>query len=101
MGGFADQRDAVAAEGLWTLDGEGEQVAPGLDAHASKDRMRLLLDRGGQLRVAQAAKPLCFSRRRDPDDAGAVAGQGHEHARAMWRVELGRDIAMRPCVADV
>ena len=63
--------------------------------------MRLLLDRGGQFLVAQAAKPLGVRRRRDPDDAGAIAGQGHEHARAMRRVELGRDVAMGPRVADV
>src|SRR3954468_23076885 len=63
--------------------------------------MRLLLDRGGQFLVAQSAKPFGLRRRRDPDDAGAIAGQGHEHARTVRRVELGRDVAMGPRVADV
>ncbi|MFK4683966.1 hypothetical protein ABIF39_005723 [Bradyrhizobium diazoefficiens] len=52
MGGFADQRDAVAAEGFRTFDRQRKQVAAGLDRHASQDGMRLLLDRGGQLVVA-------------------------------------------------
>ena len=47
----------------------------------------------GQFVVAQRHQPLGFLRRGDPDDAGAIAGQRHEHARAMRRVEFGRDVA--------
>ena len=60
MGGFADQRDAVAGELLGPLDRQREQMAAGLDLDAAEDRMRLLLARLGQFVVAQRHQPLGF-----------------------------------------
>ena len=41
MGGFADQRDAVAGEVRGSLDRQRKQVAPGFDLDAAENRMRL------------------------------------------------------------
>ena len=38
---------------------------------------------------------------RNPDHAAAIAGQGHEHAGALRRVKLGRDILVRTQWRDV
>ena len=54
-----------------------------------------------QFVVAQRDQPFGFPGRGDPHHAAAVAGQGHEHARAVRGVKLGRDISMRPRMADV
>ena len=72
-----------------------------LDRDAAENGMRLLLDGVRQLVVVERDQPLGLLRRRHPDHAAAVAGQGHEHARAVRRVKFGRDVLVRPGMADV
>ena len=69
--------------------------------NATEDRMRLPLGGRGQRVVVERVKPLRLLRRRDPDDAAAVAGQGHEHAGALRRMEFGRDLMVRTRMGDV
>ena len=49
----------------------------------------------------QRHQPLGLLRRRDPYDAGAIAGQRHKYAWALRGMKLRRDISMRPRMADV
>ena len=63
--------------------------------------MRLLFGGVRQFVVAQRHQPLGFLCGGYPHHAAAVAGQGHEHARTLRRVELGRDILVGAGMADV
>ena len=101
VGGFANQRDAMPGKLLGLLDRERKQMPSGLDTDAAEDRVRLRFRGFGQFVVAQRDQPLGFLRRRDPHHAAAVAGQRHENAGPLRGVKFGRDISMRPRMADV
>src|SRR5262249_21143299 len=100
MRGFADQHDSISRELPRPLDHKRKQIATGFDLYASEDRMGLLLGRFRQLLVAECDQPLSLPGARDPNHAAAIAGQRHEHTRTLGRVKLGRDIPVRPRMAD-
>ena len=78
----------------------GNTMPSGLDLDAAEDGMRLPL--GGVATVLRRPAPSAASAsvgRADPDHAAAIAGQRHEHAGALRRVKLGRDILVRPANA--
>src|SRR5581483_4975938 len=96
--GFADERDAVAAEGAGRRGAEREYAAAGLDLDLAEDRMDGAFDCRRQLGVVERGRFVGDMRREHPDEARAVAGQRHDGALAGWRVEFGRGVVMRPRV---
>ena len=101
MRGFADQRDAIFRDLRGPLDRKRKFVAAGLDRGTAEDRVRLLFDRQRKFLVIERDQPLGLVGRDDPDHAAAIAGQGHEHARAVRRMKFRRDVLVRAGMADV
>ncbi len=101
MGGFADQRDAMAGEFVGAFDRQRKHVASGFDLDAAENGVRLPFRGLGQFVVAERHQPLGLARRGNPHHAAAIAGQGHEHARALRGVKLGRDAVVGPRMRNV
>src|SRR5947209_18335402 len=101
MRGLADQGDSVCREFCRMLDRQRKHMATRLDTQPPKDGMRLPFGGCRKLSIAEHHPPRGLGMRHDPDDAGSIARQRHEHAGALRGVEFRRDVAMRPRMADV
>ena len=93
MGGFADQRDAVLREAARQGRGERKDLAARLDRDAAEHRLHPVLDLAATASASSSAPSARRLRTHDPDQAGALAGQGHLREGPGLGVELGRDIA--------
>ena len=76
-------------------------MASSLHPDTTEDGVRLLFRRFGQLVIAEGKKPLGLLRRYNPHHAAAIVRQRDEDAGPLWRVKLGRDVVVRPRMADV
>src|SRR3954449_2419123 len=101
MRGLADQRGAVLRELPGLLDCKRKQMPSRFDADTAENGMRLPFGGLRQLVIAQRDQPFCFPGRGNPYHAAALAGQRHEYAWTLRRVKFGRNISMRPRMANV
>src|SRR5258708_7806755 len=101
MGSLADQRDAGFGKLPGLLDRKGEQMASRFDTDAAENGMRLFFCGLGQLVIGKRHQPFGLLRCCNPDHAGAVAGQRDKYAWTLRGVKLGRDVSVRPRMADI
>src|ERR1700722_6601157 len=101
MGGFADQRDAMAAELSGLFDHKWKQMPSRFHRDTAENGMRLPFGRFQQFTVGQRHQPFGLAWRGNPHYAAAIAGQWHKYARPLRGVKFRRDISMGPRMADV
>ena len=102
MRGFADQRDAVLWQIAWAARSRAETDAvPArrwMRPRMECDCVSAASDNSSSLSAISRSASLGDAH---PHHAAAVAGQRHEHAGTLRGMKLGRDIPMRPRMADV
>ena len=86
---FANESNAVCGTAFCRADGERKHAAAGLDREFAKERMRARFELKPEFVGIEPDQAIGRPWRDDADEAGALAGQGHERERAAFGMELG------------
>ena len=102
MRGFADERDAVAPRNARGLDAEREQrrgrARPSILPRIECARRSIS---AASAASSSAASCVRLGRIQHADKARTQAGQRHQRERAVRGVEFGRDVVVRPRMAEI
>ena len=103
MRGFADQRDAALAQTARSCSiASGNRWRPGSTPNAAENGMRLRFSAASDNSSSPSARqPFGFLRCRRPTPRCSDRPAAARTRRALRGVKLGRDIPMRPRMADI